>query len=71
LLFLLNEAVNPFSSLGPFSSSPIGDPVISPMDDYEYQHLHLSGTGRASQKTAISGSFQQALVGVHNSVWVW
>jgi hypothetical protein len=32
--------------------------------------LYLSGTGRASQGTAISGSCQQALVGIHNSVWV-
>jgi hypothetical protein len=34
-------------------------------------HFSMSGTGRASQKTAISGSCQQALAGIHNSVWVW
>jgi hypothetical protein len=32
--------------------------------------LYLSGSGRASQETAISGSCQQAL-GIHNSVRVW
>jgi hypothetical protein len=53
-------AANPFSSLGPFSSSYIGDPVLSPP-------LYLSGIGRASQEAAISGSCQQALVGIHNS----
>jgi hypothetical protein len=62
---------NPFSSLGPFSSSFIWDPVLSPMDDCEYQILYLSGTGKASQEAAISGSCQQALVGIHNSVWFW
>ena len=34
-------------------------------------HLYLSGSGRASQETAISGSCQQNLVGIRNSVWVW
>jgi hypothetical protein len=34
-------------------------------------HLYLSGIGRASCETAISGSSQQALVDIHNSVWVW
>jgi hypothetical protein len=64
-------ATNPFSSLGTFSSSFIGDPVLHPIDGGEHPLLYLSGTGRASQKTAISGSCQQALVGIHNSVWVW
>jgi hypothetical protein len=32
------------------------------------QLLYLSGTGIASQDAAISGSCQQALVGIHNSV---
>jgi hypothetical protein len=31
----------------------------------------LSGSGRASQETAISGSFQLILLGIHNSDWVW
>jgi hypothetical protein len=33
--------------------------------------LYLSGSGRASQEIAISGSSQQPLLGIHNSVWVW
>jgi hypothetical protein len=64
-------AANPFSSLGPFSSSFIGDLVLNPMVSYEHLLLYLTGTGRDSQETAISGSCQKALVGIHNSVWVW
>jgi hypothetical protein len=68
LLFFLWVA-NPFSSFNPSPSSYTGDPVLSTMDGCK--HLPLSGTGTASQETAISGSCQQALVGIHNSVWVW
>ena len=64
-------AENPFSSLGTFSSSFIRDPVLHPMDSCEHPLLYLSGTGRASQETGLSGSCEQALVGIHNSVWVW
>jgi hypothetical protein len=70
LLFLL-WAANPFSSLGPFSGSSIGDPVLSPMDDCEHPLLYLSGTGRISQETTISGSCQQALFGIHKVVYVF
>ena len=63
-------AANTFSSLGIFSSSFIGEPVLCPMDSCEHPLLYLSGTGRASQETAISGSCQQALVDIHKSVWV-
>jgi hypothetical protein len=45
--------------------------VLSPVDGCEHPLLYLLDTGRGSQKTAISGSCQQALVGIHNSVWVW
>jgi hypothetical protein len=62
---------NPISSLGPFFSSTIADPVLSPMVGWEHPPLYLSGNGRASQETAISGSCQQALVGIYNSVWIW
>jgi hypothetical protein len=31
----------------------------------------LSGSGRVPQETAVSGSCQQALLGICNSVWVW
>jgi hypothetical protein len=41
------------------------------MDDCEHPLLYLSGTGRVSQEAAISGSCQQALVGIHNSIWIW
>ena len=41
------------------------------MDVCKHPLLYLFGTGRASQETVISGSWQQALVGIHNSVWVW
>jgi hypothetical protein len=64
-------AANPFSSLGTFSSSFTGDPVFHPMDGCKHPILHLSGTGRAPQETALSGSCQPALVGIQNSVWVW
>ena len=64
-------AENTFRSLGTFSIPFIWDPVLCPMDDCEHPLLYLSGTGRASQETAISGSCQQALVGICYSVWVW
>ena len=34
------------------------------MDDYEHLLLYYSGTGRAFQEIAISGSCQQALVAI-------
>jgi hypothetical protein len=45
--------------------------VLHPMNDCEHPLLYLSGTARASQERAISGSCQQALVGIHNSKWFW
>ena len=39
--------------------------------NYKHLPLYLSGSGRASQETAISGSCQQTLLGIHNSVWVY
>jgi hypothetical protein len=61
----------PFSSLGIFSSSSMGGPVFHPIDDCEHPLLCLPGTGLASQETAKSGSFQQNLAVVRNSVCVW
>jgi hypothetical protein len=52
-----------FSSFSPFSRSSIGDLKLPP--------LYLSDTGKASQDMAVSGSCQQALVSIHNSVCVW
>jgi hypothetical protein len=62
---------NPYSSLSPFSSYSIMDPVLSPKVGCKHPPQYLSGSVRASQETAISGSYQQVLVGIHNSVWVW
>jgi hypothetical protein len=62
---------DPFSSLDTFSSCFIGDPVFHPIDDCEHPLLYLPGTGIASQETAISGSCQQNLAGICNSVWGW
>jgi hypothetical protein len=62
---------NPLSSFSPFSSSSIGDPVLSLMVGCKHPPLYLSGSSRASQETAITGSCQQAFLGIHNSVWVW
>jgi hypothetical protein len=45
--------------------------VFHPIDDCEHPLLYLPGTGKASQETAISGSFHQNLADVCNSVCVW
>jgi hypothetical protein len=45
--------------------------VFHPIDDCEHTLLYLPGTGIVSHETAVSGSFQQNLAGVCNSVWVW
>jgi hypothetical protein len=47
------------------------DPALSPMVGCEHPSLYLSGSGRASQESVITGSFQHALLVIHNSVWVW
>ena len=65
------RVADPFSSLGTLSSSFIGGPVFHPIDDCEHPLLYLPGTGIASQETAISGSCQQNLADICNSVWVW
>ena len=39
------------------------------MDDFEHLPLYLSGSGRTSQEIAISGSCQQILLGICNSLW--
>jgi hypothetical protein len=52
------RVADPFSSLGTFFSSSIGGPVFHPIADCEHPLLYLPGTGKASQETAISGSFQ-------------
>jgi hypothetical protein len=65
------RVADPFSSLGTFSSSSIGCPVFHSIADREHPLLYLPGTGIASQETVISGSFQQNLASICNSVCVW
>jgi hypothetical protein len=65
------RVADPFRSLGTFSSSCIGGTVFHPIDDCEHLLLYLPGTSIASLEIAISGSFQQNLAGIWNSVWVW
>jgi hypothetical protein len=67
----IHRVANPFSSLGTFSSSFIGDPVIHPIAECEHPLLCLLGPDIDSQETAISGSFQQNLDSVCNGVSVW
>jgi hypothetical protein len=65
------RVADPFSSLGTFSSSSIGGPVFYLIADCEHPLFCLPGTGIASQEIPISGSFQQNLAGICNSVCVW
>ena len=65
------RVADPFSSSGTFSSSSNEVPVFHPIDDCEHPLLYLPGTGLASHETAISGSFQQNLAGMCNSVCIW
>ena len=65
------RVADPFSSLGTFSSSSIGGPVVHPISNWEHPPLCLLGPGIVSQETAISGSFQQNLASVCNGVSVW
>jgi hypothetical protein len=65
------RVADPFSSLSTFSSSSIGGPVFHPIDGCEHPLLYLPGTGIVSQEKAISGSCQQNLAGIFNSVCVW
>jgi hypothetical protein len=65
------RVADPFSSLGTFSSSSIGGPVIHPIADCEDPLLCLLGPSIVSQEIAISGSFQQNLASVCNGVSIW
>jgi hypothetical protein len=65
------RVADPFSSLGTFSSSSIGDPLNHPTADCEHPLLCLLGPCIVSQETAISGSFQQNLASVCNGVSIW
>ena len=50
---------------------PLGVPVLSLMVGCKHQHMYWSGSGKASQETAISGFCQQVLLGISNSVCTW
>ena len=63
------SAVNPFSSLSSFSSSPIWDPVFSSMAGCVWTPLYLSCTSKVSQVTAIFSSSHQVPVDTNRSVW--
>jgi hypothetical protein len=45
--------------------------VIHPIDDCEDPLLYFLGTVKASQEMAISGSLQDNLAGVSNSICIW
>ena len=69
---MVHIAVSPMGLQTPSASwvlslAPLLGTLLSPKDGCEHPLLYLSGTGKASQETAISGSCQQALVGIHNS----
>jgi hypothetical protein len=59
---------DPFSSLSTFSSSFIMGHVFHPIDDCEHPLLYLLGIGLDSLEGAMSGSCQQNLSGICNSV---
>jgi hypothetical protein len=61
----------PLVHWGTSSSSFTGGPVFHLIDGSVHPLLYLPGIGIASQETGISGSFQQNLAGICNSVWVW
>jgi hypothetical protein len=45
--------------------------MLSAMIGSKHLHLYWSGSGRAYRGTAITGSYQQVLLGMSYSVWVW
>jgi len=59
-----------FSSFSPFCNSFTGDSMLSSMIGCRHLLLYLSGSSRAFQKAAMSGSCQQACFSLCNSVWV-
>ncbi|EDL41692.1 mCG148474 [Mus musculus] len=62
---------NPTFSYSSNKQFPLRFKNRSLMVGCEHPHLYWSGAGRTSQGTAITGSCQQALLGISNSVWVW
>ena len=60
----------PSASSVPSPTPPLGKPTLSPMVRCEHPSLYLSGSGQASQETAISGFHEQALPGIHSNILV-
>ena len=63
-----NRVTDPFSSLGTFSISSTKGPVFHLVDNSKHPLLYLPGTDITSP---ISGSCQQNLAGICNSVCIW
>ena len=71
-VWLVDIVVLPMGiSFRPSPKSSIGIPVLSLILGFKHLHLYWSGYGRAFQETVISGSCQQAHLGISNCVWVW
>jgi hypothetical protein len=74
---LVDIVVFPIGLQSPSATSALllillfGVPVLNQMVGCKYPYLCWSDSGRASQGTAIPGSYTQALLGISNSVWVW
>jgi hypothetical protein len=73
--WLVDIVVLPMVLQTPSASSvlSLNPPLESPCSVQwltEKNILYWSGSGKASQEIAISGSYQQALLGISNSVWV-
>ena len=60
---------NPFSSLGPFSNSSNRDPLLSSMVGFQHPPLYLSGSGKASQESAIYFVASTIVSGFGNCIW--
>jgi hypothetical protein len=71
-IWLVDAVVLPMELQTPSTPSVLAlTPPLGPLTQSGCMHLHLcwSGSGRASQGTAITGSCQQALLGISDSVW--
>jgi hypothetical protein len=52
-------------------NSSFGVTMLKLMFACKHPHLYWVGSGKASQRTVVSGSCQQALLAINKSVWVW
>jgi hypothetical protein len=65
ILFFFQWVTHPFNSFNLSLTPPLGS-LWGPMVSCKHKPLYLWVSGRASQETAISGSCQQALFGIHS-----